>query len=200
MTEIHIHGLAGHKFGKFYKFVNINKATDCIKAVDANREGFMQYFISSAQKNEHYELIVDEEPLTSLNEAVQKREIKRIDIVPVIKGQVNFVIQFVIQVLIQVVIAGIQYLMTPIPEEEPVAAKARLAPASYMFASRENVTAQYTPVPLGYGALRIGTKIIQSIIEPVDLSTNESRLGSDLASRSFASLEAPQGTDRGGTY
>ena len=192
MTEIYIHGLAGRKFGKFHKFMNINKATDCIKAVDVNREGFMQYFISSAQKNEHYELIVDEEPLTSLNEAVEKRKIKRIDIVPVIKGNVNFVVQFVVQVLIQVVIAGIQYLMTPISEEEPIAAKARLAPASYMFATRENVTAQYSPVPLGYGALRIGTKIIQSIVEPIDLSTNESRLSSDLVSRSFSSPEGAQ--------
>lgn len=200
MTEIHIHGIAGHKFGRFHKFVNINKATDCIKAIDANREGFMQYLISSGQKNQHYELVVDEEPLTSLNEAIEKRKIKRIDVVPVIKGQVNFVIQFVIQVLIQVVIAGIQYLMTPIPEEEPVAAKARLAPASYMFASRENVTAQYTPVPLGYGALRIGTKIIQSVIEPIDLSTNESRIGSDIVSRSISSLESPKAGGRGATY
>jgi hypothetical protein len=66
-----------------------------------------------------------------------------------------------------------------------------------MFASRENVTAQYTPVPLGYGALRIGTKIIQSIVEPIDLSTNESRLSSDLVSRSFSSPEGAQ-TVRGG--
>ena len=42
MTEIHLHGLIGHKFGKFHKFVNVYKASDCFKAIDANREGFMQ--------------------------------------------------------------------------------------------------------------------------------------------------------------
>lgn len=200
MTEIYLHGLAAHKFGGFHKFVNIHKASDCIKAIDANREGFMQYFISKAQKEEHYEIIVDEQPIESINEAFQKKQIKRIDIVPIIKGNVDFLIQVVVQVLIAAIMAGIQYLMTPIPEEEPRSAIARVAPASYMFANRQNVTAQYTPVPLGYGALRIGTKIIESIVNPVDLTSEESRLTSDIAAQQVGGSAANEDGVGGGAY
>ena len=89
MTEIYLHGLAAHKFGELHKFVNINKPSDCFRAIDTNRPGFMQYFVKSAQDNIHYELIVDGQSLESINDGFNKKKITRIDIVPVIKGNVN---------------------------------------------------------------------------------------------------------------
>ena len=201
MTEIHLHGLIGHKFGKLHKFVNVYKASDCFKAIDANREGFMQYLISSAQKNQHYEMIVDEESIGSVNEAFEKKQIKRIDIVPVLVGNAQFLAQVFVKVLIAAIIAGIQYLLTPIPENEPDGAIGRVAPSSYMFANRENIASQYTPVPLGYGALRVGSKVIQTIIDPVDLSSRESRQGVDLVSQQLAGLQGTEaGARAGGAY
>jgi len=178
MTEVVLHGLAANLFKSHYRFYNIYKPTDAIKAIDANNPGFIKYMTESAQKNMHYELMVDGKSLEKKCELIQSREIKRIDIVPVICGNAQIVVQALVQFAIAVVMAGIQYLLTPIPEEEPKGAIARIAPASFMFANRENITEQYTAVPIGYGALRVGSKIIQSIVEPIDLSSNSSKFSS----------------------
>ena len=193
MTEVVLHGLAANLFKSHYGFYNIYKATDAIRAIDANNPGFIKYMTESSQKNMHYELIVNGESLKKQHELIENKEIKRIDIVPVICGNAEIIIPALVQFAISVVMAGIQYLLTPIPEEEPKGAVARIAPASFMFANRENITEQYTAVPIGYGALRIGSKVIQSIVEPIDLSQTSSKFSKSNFSSSVASSSSTVG-------
>ena len=172
MTTITLHGIVAKKFKKNHKFANISKPTDAFKAIDANNPGFMDFFKNSAENNQHYEMIINGNAVKNAQDATQKTEIKTIEIVPCVAGSdpVTMLVVFAVNLVIGLVMAGIQYLMTPIPEEEPKNAIAQTSAKSFFFSNRLNVSKQFVPVPLGYGYLRVGSKIIESYIEPVDLN------------------------------
>ena len=121
-------------------------------------------------------MIVNGNVIKNAQGATQKTEIKTIEIVPCVAGSdpVTALIVFAVTLVIGLVMAGIQYLMTPIPEEEPKNAVAQTSAKSFFFSNRLNVSKQFVPVPLGYGYLRVGSKIIESYIEPVDLNDKKS--------------------------
>ena len=175
MTEIFLHGLVAKKFKSHHKFYNINKPTDCVNAIEVNCPGFKKFFQKSSINNMEYEMIVNGNSLKDAHSALQKQEIKTIEIVPAISGAGNFVAAFVVQLVIGLVSAGVQYLLTPVPEHEPAQAIIQPKPATFAFTNRDNKADQFTPVPLGYGALRIGSKIVESTLEAVDLSTTDAR-------------------------
>ena len=65
------------------------------------------------------------------------------------------------------VVAGVQYLTTSIPETEPgqrigdqALSTTSMRNASFAFSSPTNTTQQGVPVPIGYGRLRVGSKVI----------------------------------------
>jgi len=170
MTEIVLHGSLKHEFKEVYNFENIHKVIDCVSAIDAVSPGFRNFLMRNAQENLHCEFLVDNcEPKTK-DELFINQPIKRIDICPMITGNDPFLLTFLITLTMGLIMAGIQYLMTPIPEEEPAEMTMGSANKSFLFASKDNITAQYKPVPLGYGLLRIGTKVIQSTILARDLN------------------------------
>lgn len=147
---------------------NIAKPVDAILAIDANYDGFKNFFLREAERNNLYQFIVDGELVENANQALNKREIKTIDIIPSVGGSGPFAIAFAVNLVIGLVMAGIQYLMTPIPENEPITMKLGVGGQSFWFASKGNSTTQYTSVPLGYGVLRVGSKIIESTILAAD--------------------------------
>ena len=68
---------------------------------------------------------------------------------------------------IGLVMAGVQYLTTSIPETEPgqrigdqALSTTSMRNSSYAFSSPTNTTQQGVPVPIGYGRLRIGSKVV----------------------------------------
>lgn len=172
MTEVKLHGLAAKKFKSHYKMSNIKNPIDAILAIDANYDGFKNFFLKESQRNYMYQFLVDGNLVKNAKEALDKREIKRIDIVPYIGGSGNFAIAFFVNLAIGLIMAGIQYLMTPIPENEPRVMVAQMGGKSFWFSSKENAVAQYVPVPIGYGELRVGSKSVEVRVDP--LSRNES--------------------------
>lgn len=177
MTEITLHGIVAKKFKKSHRFANIGKPTDAFKAIDANNPGFLNFFKNSAEKNQYYEMIVNGNVVKNAQDATQRTEIKTIEIVPCVAGSdpVTMLVVFAVNLVIGLVMAGIQYLMTPIPEEEPKNAVAQTSAKSFFFSNRQNVSKQFVPVPVGYGYMRVGSKIIESYIEPVDLNDNDAQ-------------------------
>lgn len=170
MTEIVLHGSLKHEFKEVYKFENIHKVIDCVSAIDAVSPGFRNFLMRNAQENLHCEFLVNNSEPKTKDELFINQPIERIDICPMITGNDPFLLTFLVTLTMGLIMAGIQYLMTPIPEEEPAEMTMGSANKSFLFASKDNITAQYKPVPLGYGLLRIGTKVIQSTILARDLS------------------------------
>lgn len=173
MTEITLHGLAAKKFKPSFKMSNISRPVDSILAIDANYDGFKNFFLQEAEKNNFYQFVVDGDLVTNANEALGRKEIQTIDIVPCIWGSAPVLVPFLVTLAIGLVMAGIQYLMTPIPESEPQVAVAQLGGNSFWFASKANIPAQFISVPLGYGELRVGSKVIEQTIRAIDRSNQD---------------------------
>ena len=170
MTTIVLHGLIAKKFKQEHKFTNINKVVDALSAMDANYPGFKSYIQKSAMEGMNYEFIVDDNEVKNSKDVLSKKEIKKIEIVPSLAGKDP--VTFFVVLAINLVIAGIQYLMTSIPEEEPKVAVAQVGSKSFFFANRDNLASQNTSVPIGYGTLRVGSKIIETIISSNDLNSS----------------------------
>ena len=168
MTEIKLHGLAAQKFKPYYKMANIKNPIDAILAIDANYDGFKNFFLKEGQRNHMYQFVVDGALIKTAKEAVDKREIKRIDIVPYIGASGPALVAFFVTLAIGLIMAGIQYLMTPIPENEPRTMVAQLGGNSFWFASKENAVSQYISVPIGYGELMVGSKTVEVRIDAIN--------------------------------
>ena len=168
MTEITLHGLASKKFKSRYKIANIKNPIDAILAIDANYDGFKNFFLKESQRNNMYQFVVDGVLVKTAKEALDRKEIKRIDIVPYIGGSGPAAVAFFVNLAIGLIMAGIQYLMTPIPENEPRVMVAQMDGKSFWFASKQNAVAQYTPVPIGYGELRVGSKSVEIRVDAIN--------------------------------
>lgn len=174
MTEVFLHGILAKKFNPRHEFENIHKATDCIHAIDANYDGFTKYLVKSClQEKNNYQIIINGIAPQKIADVTKRKKIKRIDIMPELSGALD---QLFAQFLMQVALAGVQSLFSSVPEDEVKGSIAQPEARSFLFASEENVAVQYAPVPLGYGALRIGSKVIETFIKAVDLNSNASNL------------------------
>jgi predicted phage tail protein len=85
MTKISIHGILGKKFGKSFN-LKINTAASAVKAIDANKEGFIQEIKKLSEKGFNYFVVIDGQFAEHENDFVERKEIKTIDIVPSICG------------------------------------------------------------------------------------------------------------------
>ena len=174
MTEVFLHGILAKKFNPRHEFKNIHKATDCIHAIDANYDGFTKYLVKSClQEKNNYQIIINGIAPKKITDVTKKKKFNRIDIIPEFSGALESLFA---EFLMQVALAGIQSLLTTIPEDEVKSSISQPNARSFLFASEDNVATQYSPVPLGYGALRIGSKVIETFIKAVDLNSNESNL------------------------
>jgi len=189
-TIIKIHGKAGKKFTKKLEFFNIRKAGDAIKAINTRYPNFFKYLKKNADEGMHYEIIVNGEKEDGALE--KKQEIKTIDIVPCVLGHgplAFFVLAFVIGAVaifggfgvvataflftlaVGLIIAGIMYLLTPIPENEPnTDIASSVKNSSFIFSNPSNISTQGRAIPVGYGRLRVGSYVVGTTITTVDLS------------------------------
>tara|TARA_Y100000114_G_scaffold24684_1_gene20384 strand:- start:13917 stop:14525 length:609 start_codon:yes stop_codon:yes gene_type:complete len=198
MTEITLHGLASKKFKSHYKMANIKNPIDAVLAIDANYDGFKNFFLKESQRNNMYQFVVDGALVKTAKEALNKKEIKKIDIVPYVGGHGNFAIAFFVNLAIGLIMAGIQYLMTPIPENEPRVMVAQMGGKSFWFASKENAVSQYTSVPIGYGELRVGSKTVEVKIDAINRNETAAVASPTQVASAGGSVGAAAGQGGGG--
>ena len=157
MTTIRLHGILAQKYGKVFE-MEIDKPRDVIRAIDANREGFRKTVVDLQKQGFAYELIVNKKRLNK-EEFSNNKKPQEIDFVPFIVGSGP---EVWISLAISLVSAVIQYaLMDPgtIDGGESTVSGG----GSLMFSSSQvNLAAQGSPLPIGYGRLKVGSSIIQS--------------------------------------
>ena len=61
--------------------------------------------------------------------------------------------------------AVVSYALTPKPEVEALEIEADAAKSSLIFSNTVNVASQGSPVPIGYGRLKVGSQVIQATIK-----------------------------------
>jgi len=197
-TKIILHGKLAKIYGKEFQFANINKPSDAVLAIDTIFPGFRKHLIRESAGGSHYELICDNDSKT-LKDVQEKQRIKIVEIVPCIIGQVELIIggiiglfkagaiqsvflqQLVVSVSVGLIMAGIMYLLTPIPENEPneAAISTNIKNNSFLFQTPQNITVQGRPVPIGYGRLRIGSMVVGQNLTNYDLSSDRQNVSYD---------------------
>lgn len=209
MTKIIIHGFLGKIFGKEYNLY-VSNVVEAIKAIDANKKGFFKKIKELEDKKFYYTFIVDGEWIEDSQLLNLKKKIKEIHLVPTIVGAAAAAIFTVVAaavtatsmtafVVTAVIGLALLYVSTQIaksmnstpntggtgPGAGQMAAGGSVAFAqgggkSYIFNNRSNTIAQGSIVPIGYGRLRLGSKVIlnsvknynQSIVYDNEVSSN----------------------------
>lgn len=197
-TEIKLYGKLAKQFGSVYKFANIKKGVDAVSAINSIQKDFRQTILSHYKDGQHYEIIVNGKSLNAFEANKAKSKIRTVEIVPCVLGRDPISISlfvagglstaaglgafgavsaaaasFFITLGLGLIMAGITYLLTPIPENKPKRQEATVKGESFLFQGANNVTEQGTPVPLAYGRLRIGSRVVQTNIRNGDINVRE---------------------------
>jgi len=158
MTTIRLHGILAQKYGKVFK-MDISKPKDVIRAIDANRDGFRKTVMDLQKEGFSYEILVNKQRLNK-ESFLNSKKAQEIDLVPFIVGSG---VELLIALAISLISAVIQFaLMDPgtIDGGESTVGGAN---KSMMFSSSQiNLAAQGSPLPIGYGRLKVGSSVIQA--------------------------------------
>lgn len=164
MTEVILHGLIGKRFGQQHKFVNIPRVADFVSALESRRTGIKKYILEQGQLGINYELVVNDEVVKDEKEVLGKRLIKKIELVPAVGGSLD---QFFISLVINLMMVGIQSILSPNVEIPIGELSDSVETRSFAFSSRQNIAAQGVALPLGYGRLKIGSRVINTKVNSV---------------------------------
>lgn len=199
MTNITLHGSLGKKFGKTFK-IKVSDAFSALKAIDANRYGFMQKILSLNQRGEGYCVIVDGETLVNKDQLKEKRKINKIDIVPIIfgYGPAFAAIPFLTTFLNIAISIGLQFLLNSLmkqgqPPNPQVyvtvggnTSSVEAAGKSYVFSNPQNVAEQGSSIPVGYGRAKSSSKIILNSMKNYSTNMNFQEESSAFINRQIA--------------
>lgn len=190
MTEIHLHGILGKKYGRLHKFA-VKEPRDIVRALEANYEDFSKDLKDLLKKNIVYTIVADDQWVQG-DSFAKKDKVKKIDFAPCILGSgpiaaaagtVWAAVAFWGALVISIASAVYSYVQAgkqqypQIPGAEGVSsANSR----SLSFSNRENITEQGNPVPLVYGRMKVGSLVVQSSIKsfPLTLTLTDEFLNS----------------------
>jgi len=162
MTTIRLHGILAQKYGKMFK-MNIDKPKDVIRAIDVNREGFRKTVVDLQKQGFSYELIVNKKRLSEKSFLNNKKP-EEIDFVPFIVGSGDFGLSL----LFMLASTAIQYALTDPGTIDGGETTIGSDSKSLLFSSSIiNLTAQGSPLPIGYGRLKVGSSVIQSSMKSI---------------------------------
>ena len=153
MVDVYMHGIFEEKFKSKYEF-ELDSIQDVLKAVDAVEPGFMNFLAKNFDQME-FSMLVDGKIL-SLEDA-NRNNMKRIDIIPAVKGGLFwFIVGLIVSIGISVIMAANSVQPPAMDNASTQSAKTE----SYSFRGETNVESQGKPVPVGYGRLRVGSYVI----------------------------------------
>ena len=182
MTTIRIEGWLGELLGKKWD-LKVKNFVELFSAIENNTHKFRSFLLKN--RGNSFAIFVDGELVDNKNIIFTNIRGKKVDILPVLAGAttaiaveiakaVGFtaktfafeVAVFVLDTIITAVITmGISVLIAKLmAPDDPQAVNT----TSFIFGSAENVSSQGQVVPVGYGRMRTGSKVISSSISTMD--------------------------------
>ena len=182
MTTIRIEGWLGELLGKKWD-LKVKNFVELFSAIENNTHKFRSFLLKN--RGNSFAIFVDGELVDNKNFIFTNIRGKKVDILPVLAGAttaiaveiakaVGFtaktfafeVAVFVLDTIITAVITmGISVLIAILmAPDDPQAVNT----TSFIFGSAENVSSQGQVVPVGYGRMRTGSKVISSSISTMD--------------------------------
>lgn len=189
MTRVRLHGILAQKYGKEF-YLDLDKPRDVIRAIDASRDGFRKTVVDLQNQGFSYELLVNQKRLIKERFLENKRP-TQIDFVPFIVGSSDFGLS----ILFMLASTAIQYALTDPGTIDGGQAEVSADSGSLSFNnSQVNLASQGSPLPIGYGRLKVGSSVIQSsmksapqTIESIKAMTNNPFKTEEVAEISSAS-------------
>lgn len=179
MTEIHLHGILGKKYGRLHKFA-IKEPRDVVRALEANYEGFSKDLKDLLNKKIAYTIVADQQWVRG--ESFSHKKIKKVDFVPAIigSGPTGYAIASLVISVAFAVYSYVQAGKQQYPQIPGAEMTSSASSKSLSFSNRENITEQGNPVPLVYGRLKVGSFVIQSAVKsfPLTLTLTDEFLNS----------------------
>ena len=200
MTSIHIKGILGKRFGSLFK-INVSNGMSALKAIDANRSGFINELFKLNKKNINYCMICDSEYINDSNQLLEKRNIKNIYIIPVIIGSgaavatglglatatgltvAGKIVAFLVNTIVSTAVSlGVSFLMnsinkqaTPPQQNISVGGATSIIEAkgrSYIFSNNVNAAEQGSSIPVGYGKMKVSSQILSASVKSYPTNIN----------------------------
>tara|TARA_Y100000296_G_scaffold71101_1_gene86261 strand:- start:89 stop:757 length:669 start_codon:yes stop_codon:yes gene_type:complete len=192
MTELSIEGKLGRVFGSTWK-LKVSNFVELFSALEANTQKLRNYL--RGHKNEYWAIFVDGERVDADGFLFNNIKDKKIKIIPILAGGAAaiataivaemgitstigaLVVEFVLTVIISTAISyGISLLIAKLMKtDDPEAVNT----TSFLFGAPENVADQGQVVPVGYGRIRTGSKVISVSSTNVDKAVWEKNSLSD---------------------
>jgi|TARA_R110002020_G_scaffold284904_2_gene500430 predicted phage tail protein len=171
MTLVKIHGILAREYGSSFKF-SLPNPKNVLEAIDCNRSGFIKRLVELQKQGFCYDIIINKKRVTQEEHISGVRSPETIDLVPAIAGSgPAFFLPLVggsallANIASALFFAVISYALTPKPEVEALEIEADASKASLIFSNTVNVASQGSPVPIGYGRLKVGSQVIQATIK-----------------------------------
>ena len=181
MTELSIEGKLGKLLGSSWK-LNVSSFTELFNALEANTQKLRNYL--RGHKKEYWAIFVDGERVDADGFLYDNIKNKKIKIIPILAGAAGTIaaaivvemgitstlgallMEFVLTVIISTALSfGISLLIAKLlNSDDPEAVNT----TSFLFGSPENVADQGQVVPVGYGRIRVGSKVISVSSTNVD--------------------------------
>lgn len=184
MTTINLHGILAKEFGNSFQ-MKIRKSREVFQAIDVNKNNFIHRILNLAKEGVHYAIIVDGKDIKNCLELEINNSPKTIDIIPAICGagssqtwiRVGLGVLGVValafgQISLGVALIGMAITMGMKPKPETIKPQTYFTSGtkeSFIFSSKANLMQQGSPVPIGYGRLRIGSNVIQTTVKSFPL-------------------------------
>ena len=166
MKKFILHGDMSAEFCKEIK-LNVSTMRETIDALSAILPGFRSYYISKSLKGVQY-LFVDKNKNNMENYCVDLPLTENeYDIVPSVEGSAGFSpMAFLGNFALGY---GMQWLSDKLgPQDDGTPEYEIITTNSFIYNKNENRAEQGTPVPIVYGQLRVGSKVIHSSIHNYD--------------------------------
>jgi predicted phage tail protein len=180
MTKIILHGILAKEFGKFFHF-HIAKPKDAIRAIDANKRNFEKRIKDLSLEGIQYTMVVDGKKVSQMSELDIKKQYDTVEFVPLILGSgpvaavaitlvgvalVLTKVALLVKIGIAIAMLGVSMLIQLAMAEdaeapEQASATTNAMKESFRFSNKANLVSQGSPVPFGYGRLRVGSQTVQ---------------------------------------
>lgn len=159
--EIRLHGILAVEFGDIIN-MDIGNLDFIIDAINCNKKGFKKRLISLHKDGFYYSVLVDGKIVKNKADLL-KKDVKRIDFVPIISGCWFWVAFIVFTVAVAVVSTLIALATVPDPPKPPeLRASSQALSDSFRFQNAVNFSDQGASVPIGYGELIVGSQVLMS--------------------------------------
>jgi len=192
MTELSIEGKLGKVFGSTWQ-LSVSNFVELFSALEANTQKLRNYLRKN--KKEYWAIFVDGERVDADGFLFDNIKDKKVKIIPILAGAAAtvavaiveaigiqstlgaLVAEFVLTIIISTAISfGLSLLIAKLMKpDDPEAVNT----TSFLFSSPENVAEQGQVVPVGYGRIRTGSKVISVSATNVDKAVWERNALSD---------------------